>query len=239
MSTVMGASLPRPARWWFVGVAALAALIVLVGFSPTFFLRPAAMPPLPGLLVLHGIVFSSWMVLLLVQTWLIAADRRDIHRKLGIFGALLAIAIPVLGLRAAIESMRLGHTPLEGLDPRSFFALPFRAMFDFTILAACAIGLRRNPAAHKRLIILATFSMLDAALARWPGVGPFGPPAFYAIQDLLVAGVCLHDKLVHGRVHKAYRWGAALIVLTQPLFLGLSGTPAWLAFADWFRGLAG
>jgi hypothetical protein len=236
MSTVMEARATSAARFWFVGVALVAATIALVGFAPTFYLRPATLAPLPTLLIVHGTVFTSWIALLVAQTTLVASDRRDLHRKLGVFGAALAILIPALGMTAAINSMRLGHTPVEGLDPRSFFALPFRGMLNFTILAGCALAMRRDLATHKRLMVLATFSILDAALARWPVINSYGPPAFFAIQDLLVAAVCVHDWRKFGRVHKAYKWGGALVVLTQPLFLALSGSPPWLALASWIRG---
>ena len=42
--------------------------------------------PLPPLLHVHGAVFSAWIVLLIVQVSLVAADRVDLHRRLGLMG---------------------------------------------------------------------------------------------------------------------------------------------------------
>lgn len=241
MSTVMTPATPGLStdRKFFTGAALVAAFIVAVGFAPTFYLRPASLGPLDPLLVVHGMIFTSWMLLFIAQTSLIAADRRDLHRKLGVFGMLLAVAIPILGLAAAIHSLRLGHVPVPGLDPRQFFALPVQSMVNFSIFATCALLMRRDVQTHKRLMVLAVFSMLGAALARWPVIGPYGPPAFFAVQDLLIAVALIYDKVAHGHVHKAWKWGAAWYVLSQPLFLALSGSPPWFAFAGMIRGAAG
>jgi hypothetical protein len=57
------------------------------------------------LLQVHGLVFSAWLVLFLVQTGLIAAGRVDVHRRLGIAGAILALAKLVLGTLTALRSV--------------------------------------------------------------------------------------------------------------------------------------
>jgi hypothetical protein len=237
MATVMqpSATLPRD-RIFFTGMALLCALIVLVGFAPTFYLRPEALGPLPTLLVVHGIFFTTWILLLVTQTSLIAANRRDIHRKLGVVGACVAAVMVGLGLTAAITSLRLGHAPVPGLDPRSFFAIPMQAMVTFSILIGSAIAQRRNAEAHKRLIILGTINILGAALARWPVLGAYGPPAFFGVTDLLMLGCVAYDWRVRGAVHRVYKIAVPLLILSQPLALGLSMSPPWLAFASWLKG---
>jgi hypothetical protein len=222
-------------RIFYTGMALLAAATVLIGFSPTFFLRPAAVPPLSPLLVTHGVFFSAWIALLIVQTTLIAANRRDVHRKVGLFGAGLAAVMVLLGTLAAIDAMRRGRAPVEGLDPRSFFAIPMRDMVTFPLLVGAALWFRRDTEMHKRLMVLAAISVLDAAIARFPlaAIAQYGPPVFFGIQDLMVLTGPAYDFLTRGRVHRAYLWGGALLILTQPLFLAISGTRPWLAFADW------
>jgi hypothetical protein len=223
-------------RAFYTGMALTAAAAVLLGFSPTFFLRGADLPPLSPLLTTHGIVFSTWIALLITQTSLVAADRRDLHRKLGVVGACLAALLVVLGTLAAIDALRRGATPIAGLDPRSFFAIPIRDVVTFPILVGAAVWFRRDAETHKRLMILATINIIDAAIARFPvaAISAHGPPAFYAIQDLLILAGFAYDKFTRGRVHRAYFWGGGLILLSQPLFLAISGTRPWLAFADLF-----
>ncbi len=169
----------------------------------------------------------------ITQTSLIAANRRDIHRKLGVVGACIAVAMVVV--MAAVQSLSLGHAPVKGLDPCSFFAIPMRDAVTFPLLVGAAIWFRRNAETHKRLMILATLNILDAAIARWPldALPVQGPPLFYGIQDLMIVCAFTYDFVTRGRVHRAYKWGAALLVLSQPLTLAISGTKLWLSFADW------
>jgi hypothetical protein len=207
-----------------------------VGFSRTFFTRAAELGPLSALLVVHGVAFTGWMVLLIAQTSLIAADRRDLHRKLGALGAALALSMAVLGMATAIDLLNRGVVPIPGLDPRSFFAIPVRDIVTFAIFAGAGVHFRRDADTHKRLMLLATIALLAAAIARSPipGMMKFGPPMFYGLQDLLIVMGILYDRFTRGQVHRVYWWGLGLTVGSQALFLAISGTAPWLAFAQWF-----
>jgi hypothetical protein len=75
-------------RRFYTGMAAIA---VLVGFAPTYYLRPRFVStPLPFYLHAHGIVFSAWIAFFIAQAMLVAVRRTDVHRKLGWAGASLA-----------------------------------------------------------------------------------------------------------------------------------------------------
>jgi hypothetical protein len=235
MSTVMEAP-PRavsPDRIFYTGMGLLSALIVFVGFSPTFFQRPPTMAPLAQVFTLHGVVFSAWIALFIAQTSLIAANKRAWHRALGALGVALAVAMVVVGLLASIESLNRG-SPLPGLDPRTFFAIPIHDLVVFPLFIGAAVWWRRDAQMHKRMMLLATISLLAAPIARIAGVGQFGPPMFFGLQDLLIVGAMLYDRLALGRVHRAYWWGLGLMVGTQVLFLAISKTGPWLAFAQMF-----
>ena len=79
----------------FSGMAVVILVSVLVGFAPSYYLAGLFKAPLPNLLVhIHGAVFSSWILLLIVQTSLVAADRVDVHRRLGLLGFALACLHP-------------------------------------------------------------------------------------------------------------------------------------------------
>src|SRR5438045_2066598 len=78
-------------RIFYTGMAIAFLVTVLVGFSRTFYLRPYFQTQsLIPLLILHGVVFSSWIALLLVQTTLVATKRTRTHMRLGIAGGILA-----------------------------------------------------------------------------------------------------------------------------------------------------
>jgi hypothetical protein len=220
-------------HWFYTGMALAIALTVFAGFAPTYFLRPYFHPePLRPLLHLHGIVFSSWVVLLLTQTGLVAAHRTDLHRRVGIAGAVIAALMVLIGTTTAIVRAGEGFTPPGGPPPLVFLVIPLIDMVVFPSLVGAAFYFRRRPDVHKRLIILATISILSAPIARLPfGILQAGPPAFFGLADAFLLPCVLYDLFSRGRVHSATAWGAIVIVASQPLRLMLGGTTLWHAFA--------
>jgi hypothetical protein len=223
-------------RKFYTAMAVVMAAIVFAGFAPTYYLKQQfGAPQLDFVVHAHGLVFSTWIALFFTQTVLIASGRTDLHRKLGIVGAILAALMIVLGVLAAIHAIRTNHTP-PGIDPRSFLVLPLFDIVIFAILVGSGVALRRQSETHKRLMLLATICMLDAAIARMPGFLDLGPPAFFAVQDLLVLAGPVYDYISRRRIHPAYIWGGLLIILSQPIRLVVSMTPLWLTFGDWIKG---
>ena len=225
----------RRERLFYVGMALLIAITVFAGFSRSYFLKSYfGSPDLSLLLHIHGLVFTSWILLFLVQTTLVASRRTDIHRRLGVFGGVLAILVVIMGTATAIFRVKGGAHPIPGVSPLSFLAIPLFDMLVFATLVGAALYYRHRAAVHKRLMILATIALLAAPIARLPfALLRAGPPAFFALTDLFIVACIIYDLATRRRVHPATLWGALLIVASQPLRLMISGTPAWLAFASW------
>ena len=89
---------------FFLVASVLMVLIVFLGFLPSFYLRfQFRTTPLPIHLIVHGVVMTAWMLLFLAQTVLVATLRSDLHRKLGIAGAVLAAIVVVVGVHATLS----------------------------------------------------------------------------------------------------------------------------------------
>lgn len=74
----------RRERLFYIGMALVILVTVFAGFSRSYFLKAQfGTPPLSTLLRVHGLVFTSWILLFLAQTTLVAARRTDIHRHRG------------------------------------------------------------------------------------------------------------------------------------------------------------
>jgi hypothetical protein len=212
-------------------------LTVFAGFSRTYFLKlHYGTPALSVLLHIHGVVFSSWVLLFAAQTTLVAARRTDLHRRLGVAGAVLAGMLLVLGTTTAILRVRGGSAPIPGVSGLAFLAIPMFDMVVFGILAATGLAFRRRLETHKRLLTLATIALMSAPLARLPWVFRAGPPAFFGLTDLFIVAMLVYDLATRRRVHPATVWGGLLLVASQPLRLMISGTAAWTAFAAWATG---
>jgi hypothetical protein len=224
-------------RLFYAGMAIAMAATVFVGFAPTFFLKVFSnAPPLSPLLHLHGLAFASWYAIFFAQTVLIAKGKPHLHRRLGLAALCLAVLMAFLGVMAAINAIRTNHTP-PGLDPRSFLVLPFFGIAVFATLASAGFVFRKRPETHKRLMLLASIAMLDAAIARIPGVmATGGPLASFGLQDLFVIACIAYDFLSRRRIHPAYLFGGLFMLAAQPLRIIVAGTPWWLAFGDWLKG---
>ncbi|MGE0404915.1 MAG: hypothetical protein AB7O65_01350 [Candidatus Korobacteraceae bacterium] len=234
---------PAYDRVFYSGMAIALALTVFVGFAPTYYLRSYFGAPITAngstsltlLAHVHAVVFTGWVLLVLVQTALIARHRVALHQRMGIAGATLAIVMMVVGSATAIKAAARGAAPL-GVNPLVFMAIPLADMVVFAGFIGTAMWWRRNKETHKRLMLLAYISLVAAAVARLPGMLPLGPLAFFGFAFLFVVAGMLYDVISRGRIHRAYILGGALFVASVPLRLMISGTATWHRFAEFLVG---
>ena len=125
------------------------------------------------------------------------------------------------------------------VPPLSFLAVPLFDMALFGLFVGLAIVKRGEPQSHKRWMLIGTFNLIAAALARWPLVMNYGPAAYFGLTDLFLVPLVIWDFRTRRKLHPVTLWGGLLLVCSQPLRLVVSGTAAWLAFARWAVGLVG
>lgn len=217
---------------FYTWVAVAAALIVFVGFARTYYLKELfGTRNLPFLLHVHGLVMTLWFVLFLVQVRLVAARRTDLHRRLGVFGALLALLVVTVGATTIIIRAKPHFRPGHSLAALAF---QLSILLVFAILVASAILFRRRSDFHKRLMLLASVSILQPAIVRIPlaFIQGNGLVAFVLI-DLCVLAPVVFDAIKNRRLHPAFGWGALLILASQPLSFLLGATHVWTSFATW------
>lgn len=225
----------RVERLFYVGMSVALLLTVFAGFARTYFLKAYfGTPALPALVHFHGIVFTSWFVLFFVQTSLVAAGRIDIHRRLGIAGAGVAVLLVGLGTVTAIGGAAAGRSPPGGPPPLVFLAIPLEAMVVFSALVGAGLYYRRRPDVHKRLMLFATIAICAAAVSRLPfAFLKAGPPAFFGLTDLFLVPCVAIDFMTRGRIHPVTVWGSLFIIASQVLCVIVGGTQTWLEFAGW------
>jgi len=212
------------------------AVTIAAGFVNTYVPKVAAgTPELPSIVHLHAVVFTSWLIVFVLQTTLVLTGRTAVHRKLGVAGVVLAVLMLVVGSITAITVARLGHTGIAGVefpDAEGFLLLNLNAIIVFAILVGAGWYFRRNAQTHKRLMLMATAGALVG-----PGVSrlPFatGKPPIIAMLAMafLLAGP-VYDLVTRRRVHPAYIGGFLLALLAIPPVVGLlSATAAWHGIA--------
>jgi hypothetical protein len=239
LGTSPPAALARRDRVFHTGLSVAFLLTAFVGFAPTYFLKTAFHTPvLSPLLHVHGLVNTAWLVLLVIQTSLISARRVKLHMTLGVAGALIAAVLVPVGLMTALAMARLGAVTPARLG---FLIFPLGQVLMFGGLVAAALWKRRQPALHKRLIVLATAVLLTPAISRLPFVAALPVAGLRPVLALLltamfVAAAMLHDRRMGRRAHPIYVWGGIALLLSGPLRFGLGQTAAWQSIA---RALVG
>jgi len=221
---------------FYLVMVSVAAVIVFVGFAPSFYLKSIihAPPPLTQLTIAHGVVFTAWVLLFVLQSSLIASKRPAPHRQLGILGAILFGAMISLGLSTAITAAQLGHAPPGAPPPLAFLALSLFVILAALALVAMGLWNRRRSDWHKRLMLASLFVMTG------PGTGRIAIPLGFASQEvtigfvvteLLLAVAVWYDYRVHKRVHPAYWVAAAVVIAAHYGVMWAFGSPTWITLA--------
>ncbi len=223
---------------FFFAVAVLFPLAVLIGFAPTFYLKPLfGTPPIPRFVVyIHGALMTAWILLFITQVYLISSKRIRVHQKLGFSAVFLGIAIIVSGMIMTIAAAKYGSTASPpGIPPLEFMIVPFGDLIVFAILFAAAIYYRKNAANHKRLILLTVINFLPPALGRFPFglTETFGPLWFYGVPTLLTLVFLIGDTWKHRRLNKVFLFASVFYIASLWLRLPFSSSQTWLNFATW------
>jgi hypothetical protein len=244
------AQTPRPAapfaprhpadRNAFLVIVALIWVGIIGGFGLDVLdhVRHATLP-YPLIVHAHALLFVGWLVLLTTQLLLVRGHRLDLHRRLGMLAAWL-IAPMVLVALATAWTVQHQVAALPGPHDPQFISINLTDMLGFATLAAAGLILRRDPSAHKRLMLLSTLYLSTAGFARlWLlTIGETGTDHFWGFfiaynigGDVLIAGLGVYDLVTRGRLHPAYVTGT-LWILANEL------AAAWLFFAPWWKPIA-
>lgn len=242
----MGSQTRRDNYFFFVYALFLLSVVIL-GFAPSLFLRFAfETPSIPFYLHLHGAILTGWFIWVVAQAWLIRINNPALHMKLGYFAAAYGFAVVVGGLMATVNvvSRDFGldltfDTDMADVDPALGIGISYLTFISgvvwanivsvttFAILLASAVIFRSNSAAHKRLILIATVSILGPALARISRLeilggeqGPFIPAALLT----LLAAIIVYDLITLKNVHKASLAGIVFAVTLSILGTMVAGS---------------
>jgi hypothetical protein len=151
---------------------------VLIGFAKTFFLRSQFdVPLIPTYLYVHGVVLTTWFVLVVAQTFLVAAHRVQLHRQLGVVAIVVAISIIPISAFVVVHAAQRTHgaiTPHLQLEVVG----DLLTLVWFAGFVAAGVYFRRQPDVHKRLMMASCFTIYGPVFARFSGVYglPVPPP---------------------------------------------------------------
>ena len=219
-------------KYFYFAMALLFPVIVFWGFSRTIdqkLLHPAIKPPV--ILWFHSVVFSSWIVFFLFQSVLVRTRNVKWHRFLGWFGAALGATMVPLGVATAIGMSRFDANQLHQAGVESFLIIPLFGITAFGTLVALAIAWRKNPELHRRMLFVATCTLLDAAFDRFDFI--FDHDLGFFCLDLIIGLGMVRDLIVNRHIHRSYLITLSLLVALQILSLYV-----WHSEAAWWVRIA-
>jgi hypothetical protein len=233
-----------PERAFYLSMVGAILIAVLVGFARSVFLRPlfpgVHAAPEPFFYV-HGAMFIAWLVLLATQAALITTRNLAIHQRLGVVGFAMVPVITGFATYGGLLAARRpgGFTDIP-LPPLEFLTVPISNIVVFALLAGMALALRRNPQAHKRLMLLGTIAVTEAAVARWPSEAILTNPALgFWLTCAFIIPLVIWDLVSRRNLHWATLVGAAAVIAQGPMRDWAAHTTGWLSFARWSVGLLG
>jgi hypothetical protein len=243
---------------FLVWMAFACVAISFGGFSMEYFATAlSGKLVVPPIYHIHGTTALAWTVFLWVQAMFIANGQTLRHRRVGLIGISLATLVTVSGLLISIASIKI-HSVKEPIGPvLTFSVVPVMAALLFAGLVIAALVLVRHRESHKRLMLVATLSILEAPIARVFGF-VLTPPNLrdtplldmptppldvttgpYIVVDVLILVAMAFDWRTRGRPHPALVIGALFVVASQLSRFAIGPTAAWHDIATWMVSLAG
>jgi len=255
---------PEPARVrvgtdaFFVWMAFACVAIAFGGFSIEYWASTASGKlAVPAIYHIHGVLYSAWTIFLWVQAMFISNGQPARHRRSGLIGVSIATGMVFAGLLISMSSIRNNTVHGYGDAAITFSVVQVTALALFAALVIAALVLARDRDTHKRLMLVATISILEAPIARVfkAFLAPKEilalplrdqpPPVMqltigpYIVCDLLILLAMAYDWRTRGKPHPAYLIAGGALVAVQVGRFALGPTPAWHAFAQWMMGLVG
>jgi hypothetical protein len=243
---------------FFVWMAFACVAIAFGGFGLEYWASTAAGKlSVPPIYHIHGVLFSAWTIFLWVQAMFISNGQPARHRGSGLIGISIAASMVWAGLLISISAIRNHTAHGFGEGALTFSVVQVTAIALFAGLVIAALVLARDRETHKRLMLVATIGILEAAIARVfklflapPEIKAMAlrdqpPPLMqltygpYVVCDLLILVAMAYDWRTRGRPHPAYLIGGGLTVAVQIMRPIVGPTAAWHSFASWLVSLAG
>lgn len=245
MATVVANATDRQwaERKFYSRMALFMVAVIFIGFAPSFYLRgiihvPRPNPTLPPHVIVHGMMFSAWLLMFVVQTQLVTAGRRDVHKRLGAASFVLAAAlVPLMYLSAVWQVARANQPPFT--DPLNWTIVPLAGIIPVSIMLWLGWTRRREAQWHKRAMLCSALMIMQ------PGIGriPLGPPSLgvHVVSMILTLAMfiplILWDRRTVGHMHPATRLGFGLSAAALAMTFVLLATGTWAPIARMLPGI--
>jgi hypothetical protein len=211
---------------------------VLIGFTKTLFIPVATGSfKAPFSIHVHGAFAFGWVILFVIQTSLIRFKNYRLHMTLGVLGVFIALGTATTMLPAGVFQVEN-----EGSGPTAMSSIVgvCTSAVIFLSLAIAGILWRKNAAAHKRLMLLATIEVLWVAWFRFRHIFPPFPQADFlfgvVLPDSLIVIAWIWDKRMNGKLHPVFSYLGAFMIAEDVFEYFTFDNTSWRALGKLLYG---
>lgn len=201
-------------------------------------------PPVPTIVHVHAVATTLWLLTATALVLMVETGNVKLHRRIGWFAAGYAALVIVIAPWAEL-SWQGFNLKTPGTLPPQFLSIAFSGVLCMAVLLPWGVLLRRNSAAHRRVLILATIAISDAGFSRMMGLFMPAPTTFLGTYLFYEGGNLLLILLMflwdwkRGRVMKQFLLGASFVVAVGLTATGLYFNDTWKAISRaWLEGWA-
>src|SRR4051794_25381451 len=203
-------------RFFFIAMGFGLLVVAAFGFGPHLRQFFAGTRPISAVAHVHGVLMTSWLLTFIAQATFAAKRRMDLHRKIGSVAIVLGTVIWLSLIGMTIRGYATEPYPLA---ENIFYSLPqLYIIVVFGPLFLAAVKLRGNPSWHKRVMVIATIPLLQAAVDRFSWLPSQGPGHYLAqilCLDALLVPLIVYDLAVFKRLHPATIVAGGVLIAVQ------------------------
>ena len=213
--------------------------IVVLGFFKTYFGLFPSFNNVTLVQHIHGLLFTTWFVLLFVQPLLIRYGKYRAHRIIGRFTYVLVpciiISIHFIAREAYLNAVA-AHVPKQTILAGMYF--PTYQIFDFFVLYLLAIINKHRTPYHMRYMIATSLAIVGAGLRRafehTMGMGGANAVLYgFIVPDLILVGLIIYDK-IKGQNSRAYIIALIILAISHYSYYFLPDSAVWQSVAGYF-----
>lgn len=222
----------------YLSLAIWIAIFTIAGFWVNYYGRlPLGVGDKNIIVHLHALIFTGWMVILIMQARFAATGQMKKHMALGRIGIYWGWLLIIMGLIITLYVFQRILGEYDQATASRAMLYPFFDMVFFAPVFALAVKSRNRPAIHKRLMLVAvcvlliapTFRLLDALDMQSDITRPI-------IWMLPLVMAQASDFMRHKGWSKIYISAIILLPLSEPFRMAIGETAGWAAFTGWIAG---
>ena len=213
--------------------------IVFLGFFKTYFGLFPSFNNVTLVQHIHGLLFTTWFLLLVIQPLLIRYGQYKAHRIIGRFTYFLVpciiISIHFIAREAYLKGVA-AHVPLHTIIAGQYF--PVHQIFDFFALYVLAIANKNRTPYHMRYMIATSLAIAGAGLRRvfTHAIGLDNSEAVlygFLVPDLILVGLIIYDR-VKGHDSRPYVISLIILAVSHYSYYFVPESAIWQSICGYF-----